>query len=1407
MAPPITWLPMFLLLVAIYVVSLVSFGRGFFLTRLELRRTSRHDDLSRTFLASSPVQPSGAADVLSAVTDGSAPFSRALLVIIDAWRYDFAQWNHALDASLCETATHKAGWPAPCYYQNRMPRLRQLLASHPRHARLFRAVADAPTVTMQRLKGLTSGSLPTFIDAASNFDTSTGPAASGITGVAVGEDTIVGQAAAREAQTGRILAFLGDDTWCSLFPGTFNVSHCFPSFNVADLHGVDKGINDHIADVIASGWGLLVAHYLGVDHVGHTHGPSHVEMARKLGEMDESIDRIRRLLAAADAASHERSVMVVMGDHGMSSGGNHGGASEEETAAALVMVDVGAVAAADKGVVGGLDAQDALFPQSSLEAPQSTISGGGDEAAGGDDDHNAPSSVSDLWFSDADWSCDGSEANSLIPNDEDQPSRLFPLHTTSIAPASISQIDVVPTLSLLLGLPIPFANLGRVMPQVNYYSGRASSDHKATKSDAGAALTSLRSLRVRLSAYRSHALNAWQVHRYLHAYNGAASAAASAAVPVDADTDAPPLPSVDSGSSSSSSGNSGGSAFPAHLLSRLQRRYVTGMRAYKKLLCEIETTLGATGIGVEGGQNSGMRDADDAVEVGSPHPHLRQGHIEGATSRQRKRLSPYARVVQALQSAEESILPGGDSALSSSLDHLHSRARLYRQSILTALTYFLDQSSSMCRRLWTRFDVAAMAWGLLSMAVGTILTLALALVLAQRPRVVTSSGLLSIAARACARAVTVAIPLLLLSQPRRTLLSLLSFARLGCNSIRPLIAVGGACEAIEDWAEAVQGASWSSVVPLSLLSALGFLQPYVTGLWNTLDAAAAAIGTSLPPRSELLTAVSSPPLPVAMALVAAWSIGSDVNVLLTLTSAPAKRRVKTPASPASYNDIPCCPSLILCCLSLCLFALRLWALTTNSFIIAEPRVIGWLLQGATVLAALVAIRGPDRSPSADHDDDSSGKVKARAHVNPYYSINLGGALFVSLLCCRLTEQSLGPLAFPVSWAADPMMQAQGRGQASDGAGTTITKPGVVITLVGSLAIPFALLLWGRLCSGNLWRGQKRNVVFALLPAAACGIGLAGCVAHWLLRGGMEWPDLPQSHLSAFVAATPDSLRLLLPRAVYALGAAQVALTVVSHLICRLLWGHRFSPSSSRSLPLHLLASALPTLVMLLGPRSPPVILAMVVHTACISQLSEGVIARYCVTTSLPEHQSPPPGLLPCVLCSLFTGPWALLALLWGLLPAHYYLAVGHGNVFSSLDFYAPFNGYDDFSFWRSGAMMIGNIYAAHIVIAALGGALFLQQMASLPTTTSSSYSSHRVDSSRLQCEANANIGNNARLLSAALLLLALPACVSFVTSSFCLFARRHLMVWAIFAPKWVFDTAAYAVSVACALAAMAVASI
>lgn len=60
----------------------------------------------------------------------------------------------------------------PLPYENKLPVLTTVLRNHPQNTRLMKLVADAPTTTMQRIKGITTGSLPTFIDIGSNFATS-----------------------------------------------------------------------------------------------------------------------------------------------------------------------------------------------------------------------------------------------------------------------------------------------------------------------------------------------------------------------------------------------------------------------------------------------------------------------------------------------------------------------------------------------------------------------------------------------------------------------------------------------------------------------------------------------------------------------------------------------------------------------------------------------------------------------------------------------------------------------------------------------------------------------------------------------------------------------------------------------------------------------------------------------------------------------------------------------------------------------------------------------------------------------------------------------------------------------------------------------------------------------------------
>ncbi|MCJ1385138.1 mannose-ethanolamine phosphotransferase gpi13 [Xylographa soralifera] len=335
----------FLWILFLHAVGIYFFTKGFLLSRLVL------DDKSEC------LQPPLKVSHTSSISEGCwhpKQFNKAIIIIIDALRYDF-------------TVPYQA---KSQHFHNTLTVLHETAVRQPHNAFLLPFIADPPTATLQRLKGLTTGTLPTFIDVGANF-----------AGTAIEEDNLVSQL--REAN--KTLVHLGDDTWHSLFPGYFdaNLTHAYDSFNAWDLHTVDNGITEHLLPLLApelvNRWDILFAHFLGVDHAGHRYGPNHPAMTAKLLQMDAIL---RQLIEALD----DQTLLVVMGDHGMDAKGDHGGESDDEVEAALWMYS-----------------KKAIFGRSKIEY----------------------------------------------------------VHPPATAKErAVAQIDLVPTLSLLLGMPIPFNNLG-----------------------------------------------------------------------------------------------------------------------------------------------------------------------------------------------------------------------------------------------------------------------------------------------------------------------------------------------------------------------------------------------------------------------------------------------------------------------------------------------------------------------------------------------------------------------------------------------------------------------------------------------------------------------------------------------------------------------------------------------------------------------------------------------------------------------------------------------------------------------------------------------------------------------------------------------------------------------------------
>lgn len=112
-------LALFSTLIGNIVVSVYIFSNGFLIRRLSLNDTN-----SQTF-------------------KGLKQFDRTIVLFVDALRFDF----------IFSKKNTLFG----------IPTIEHLLENAPNNSKLFKFIADPPTTTMQRIKALMSGTLPTFI--------------------------------------------------------------------------------------------------------------------------------------------------------------------------------------------------------------------------------------------------------------------------------------------------------------------------------------------------------------------------------------------------------------------------------------------------------------------------------------------------------------------------------------------------------------------------------------------------------------------------------------------------------------------------------------------------------------------------------------------------------------------------------------------------------------------------------------------------------------------------------------------------------------------------------------------------------------------------------------------------------------------------------------------------------------------------------------------------------------------------------------------------------------------------------------------------------------------------------------------------------------------------------------------
>jgi GPI ethanolamine phosphate transferase 3 subunit O len=178
------FLMIFLSLISLYAVGILLFTKGFLLKRIVVGKNSTCSPADREDISLNDGHGASTSQAGNCWLQPS--FKKAVIIVIDALRFDFVAHE---DDKWTDDVPH---------YLNKLTILAKTANKRPSNARLYRFTADPPTTTLQRLKGLTTGSLPTFVDAGANF------ASTEIT-----EDNIIDQFFALR----RNITFLGDDTW------------------------------------------------------------------------------------------------------------------------------------------------------------------------------------------------------------------------------------------------------------------------------------------------------------------------------------------------------------------------------------------------------------------------------------------------------------------------------------------------------------------------------------------------------------------------------------------------------------------------------------------------------------------------------------------------------------------------------------------------------------------------------------------------------------------------------------------------------------------------------------------------------------------------------------------------------------------------------------------------------------------------------------------------------------------------------------------------------------------------------------------------------------------------------------------------------------------------------------------
>lgn len=146
-----------------------------------------------------------------------------------------------------------------------------------------------------------------------------------------------------------------------------------------------------------------------------------------------------------------------------------------------------------------------------------------------------------------------------------------------------------------------------------------------------------------------------------------------------------------------------------------------------------------------------------------------------------------------------------------------------------------------------------------------------------------------------------------------------------------------------------------------------------------------------------------------------------------------------------------------------------------------------------------------------------------------------------------------------------------------------------------------------------------------------------------------------------------------------------------------------------------------------------------------------------------------------------------LVVLFVFLAQFFFYKTGHKPDFSALHFQSPYVGFDHYSFLAGAVFLISNTFVAQIFVTIIFFAV-ISKSSSSPSESNSRSSSSRGERNPSSTEASVDVVRFASaVFSNVLQFVSFYGLCTAMTMIFTGIQRRHLMVWRIFAPKYIFD--------------------